>query len=98
MYLGKIVEIGPAREVFLHPAHPYTKALVKAAPVPDPVIMKQAGELLGGEVSDSGAGVTGCRFASRCPFVSDACRGQEPQMRKVSDGTEHYAACVMMGR
>ena len=97
MYLGKIVEIGKARDVFEHPAHPYTKALVEAAPVPDPVKMKQPRELLAGEVSGSTGIMTGCRFAPRCPYASDVCRGQEPEMRKAAEGADHYAACVMTG-
>lgn len=98
MYLGKIVEIGKAKDVFEHPAHPYTKALVEAVPIPDPVKMKEPRELLTGEVSDNSMAAAGCRFAARCPYATDVCRGQEPEMRKASEGMEHYAACVMTGR
>ena len=98
MYLGKIVEIGRAKDVFERPAHPYTKALVEAAPVPDPVKMKEPRELLTGEIGDNSGIMTGCRFAPRCPYATEACRSQEPDMRKTADGTEHYAACVMTGR
>ena len=93
MYLGKIVEIGIAADVFRSPAHPYTKALIAAAPVPDPEAAKQETKLLEGEVGSSQEPPSGCRFHPRCPFAQESCRIQEPQMCEVKAGSGHFAAC-----
>ena len=93
MYLGKIVEIGKAADVFRSPAHPYTKALIAAAPVPDPEAAKQETKLLEGEVGSSQEPPSGCRFHPRCPFAQESCRIQEPQMCEVKAGSGHFAAC-----
>ena len=93
MYLGKIVEIGKARDVFEHPAHPYTQALLKAVPIPDPVEMKKPRELLSGEIGNNVNPPVGCRFHPRCPYATDKCREKEPEMRAISAGSGHFAAC-----
>ena len=93
MYLGKIVEIGKAADVFRSPAHPYTKALIAAAPVPDPEAAKQETKLLEGEVGSSQEPPSGCRFHPRCPFAQESCRQQVPQMCEVKAGSGHFAAC-----
>lgn len=103
MYLGKIVEIGEAKDVFHHPAHPYTKALLDAVPVPDPEEKGKEHELLQGEIGSSMAPPEGCRFHTRCPFATPECSKAEPAMRNVSekrtdDGSgTHYAACIFAG-
>lgn len=95
MYLGKIVEIGEAEDVFRHPVHPYTKALLDAVPVPDPEEREKEHELLQGEIGSSMLPPAGCRFHTRCPFATSECGKKEPVMRKVSEneGCTHYAAC-----
>lgn len=95
MYLGKIVEIGKAEDVFRHPVHPYTKALLDAVPVPDPEEREKEHELLQGEIGDSMSPPAGCRFHTRCPFATSACGKEEPVMRKITESEDctHYAAC-----
>lgn len=91
MYLGKLVEVAPSDELYNHPAHPYTQALLSAIPVPDP---KQAGSaisMLQGDLPSPLADMKGCKFASRCPFATERCRQEEPKWREISSG--HYAAC-----
>lgn len=100
MYLGKIVEAGDAKEIFSHPVHPYTKALLDAVPVPDPKEKQKKRELLKGETEDSVHPPEGCRFHSRCPYAADICRQKEPKLTEVKSGSGHYAACpiVMQGK
>ena len=100
MYLGKIVETGPGREVFSHPAHPYTKALISAVPIADPSKPNDPNAIPSGEVPSAVNLPQGCRFASRCPFAEDKCRQTEPELKLIAsagqDGkglTEHLAAC-----
>lgn len=103
MYLGKIVELGDAREVFQHPVHPYTQALMDAVPVPDPAEKLREREFLQGEIGDSSNPPSGCRFHPRCRYAREECRKQEPVLQKLENrpgapaakdsGREHYAAC-----
>lgn len=95
MYLGRIVEIGKAKDVFRHPTHPYTKALLDAVPVPDPEENDMERGLLQGEIGNSTNPPSGCRFHTRCPYASDVCEKEEPKIQKASEtlGVEHYAAC-----
>lgn len=96
MYLGKIVEIAPAKEIFLQPAHPYTKALCDAAPVPD-IDYRRSGEgLLQGEIASALNPPKGCRFHTRCPYATAECAEKEPQLQPVSGREEHVAACIHM--
>ncbi|NKI23982.1 ABC transporter ATP-binding protein [Paenibacillus dendritiformis] len=91
MYLGKLVELAPSDELYNHPAHPYTQALLAAIPLPDPNAAAGAAEMLGGDLPSPLAGAAGCRFASRCPFATDRCRQREPEWKEISPG--HFAAC-----
>lgn len=93
MYLGKIVEIGNARDVFEKPIHPYTKALLKAVPIPDPVEMKKPRELLSGEIGNNVNPPSGCRFHPRCPYATEKCRNVEPKMEGLFVNTGHSASC-----
>ncbi len=92
MYLGKLVEIGPAAEVYAHAAHPYTQGLIDTIPVPDPETARsRRGPAVKGELPSSIAPPTGCRFRTRCPFAQAICAEQEPPLRPF--GTGHQAAC-----
>jgi oligopeptide/dipeptide ABC transporter ATP-binding protein len=88
MYLGKIVEMGPSHQVFDHPAHPYTQALVSAIPGHGPRIR------LTGEVqSPINPPPQVCRFASRCPAATDRCVREAPPLQGQGPGLGHVAAC-----
>jgi peptide/nickel transport system ATP-binding protein len=93
MYLGKLVEIGGADDVYLRPAHPYTKGLLDSAPVADPGA-EQAKVKAGitGELPSAIHPPSGCRFRTRCPLAQDLCAEVEPQLRPFA-GTGHMAAC-----
>lgn len=99
MYLGRIVEYGDAQDIFAHPAHPYTQALLDAVPIPDPREKDKPRRLLEGEIGSNTNPPAGCRFHPRCPYAVPLCRTQEPQMQKIPSGKtalaagEHYAAC-----
>ncbi len=97
MYLGKIVETGPAREIFRHPAHPYTRALIEAVPVPDPQEKEKERKLLEGEIGDSNHPPAGCRFHPRCPFAQAGCAQKEPALVEICEGSGHYTACPVTG-
>jgi peptide/nickel transport system ATP-binding protein len=90
MYLGKIVELAPRRSLFQAPHHPYTKALLSAVPIPDPTVRRDR-IILQGDVPSPANPPSGCRFNTRCPFVFDRCRTEEPALRTVGEG--HLAAC-----
>jgi oligopeptide transport system ATP-binding protein len=92
MYLGAIFEIAESMELYDHPMHPYTKALLSAIPVADPKIEKSRERvLLKGDVPSPIHSNPGCKFAGRCQFASSICREKPPEMREISKG--HYAAC-----
>ena len=90
MYLGKIVEIAAREQIFASPKHPYTKALLSAVPVPDPTI-RRTPIILKGDVPSPINPPSGCRFHTRCPFVFDRCRTEEPELRQRAEG--QWAAC-----
>jgi peptide/nickel transport system ATP-binding protein len=93
MYLGKIMEIGPAERVIRSPHHPYTQALVSVSPSPDPPTEGRRAKrtILVGETPDAAHVPTGCRFHPRCPYAFDRCRVEEPPLFDVGAG--HRAAC-----
>lgn len=93
MYLGRMVEIADRGEIYRNPLHPYTKALLSAVPIPDPVIDAQRERiLLTGEVPSPLNPPSGCVFHPRCPVAIDDCSGVIPEMREVEPG--HWAACL----
>jgi oligopeptide/dipeptide ABC transporter ATP-binding protein len=92
MYLGKVMEVSPAEELYHKPIHPYTSALLGAIPIPDPEENRtRARHVPTGEVPSPIDPPTGCRFASRCPRATDICTAVEPQLTEYAGG--HAAAC-----
>jgi len=95
MYLGKIVELGPAEEVIDRPRHPYTRALVSAIPVPDPAIERARQRIvLAGEPPSPSNPPAGCAFHPRCPYALERCRQAVPALEAC--GPSHEAACVRL--
>jgi len=93
MYLGRIVESGPADELFLHPLHPYTRALMEAIPVPDP-LSRWKPTPLRGEIPSPIHPPEGCRFRTRCPHAFEPCDRSDPDLLEVQHG--HLVACHLV--
>jgi len=93
MYLGKLVELADSETLYKIPLHPYTQALLSAAPIPDPK-RKRNRIVLSGDVPSPIAPPSGCRFHTRCPYVKDICSQQEPPLREVRPN--HFAACLFV--
>lgn len=91
MYLGRIAELGSCNQVYENPLHPYSKALISAAPVADPGSDRSGRILLSGDLPSPASPPAGCRFSSRCPMVEDRCRQEEPELREIEPG--HFSAC-----
>ncbi|MFC1534454.1 ABC transporter ATP-binding protein [Thermodesulfobacteriota bacterium] len=95
MYLGKIVEISPKAELYEKPLHPYTRVLLSAIPVPDPVLEKKRENIIvKGEVPSAVSIPTGCRFHPRCHEVLEECSSEEPVFREITPG--HWAQCHLL--
>jgi peptide/nickel transport system ATP-binding protein/oligopeptide transport system ATP-binding protein len=90
MYLGRIVEIAAAKQLYLRPRHPYTEALLNAVPIPDPQRVRER-QLLTGEIPSPIDPPTGCHFHPRCPYAGEICRQAYPELTEQTDG--HQAAC-----
>lgn len=93
MYLGRLVEVAPADELYENPLHPYTRALLSAAPIPDPKLARETRRIaLEGELPSPLHVPSGCRFHTRCPQCSfEGCKQVEPALREVTPG--HFVAC-----
>jgi peptide/nickel transport system ATP-binding protein len=92
MYLGKMVEVGSGADLYAQPAHPYTKGLVSAIPIPDPDVERAKDmDAPKGEIPSAINPPSGCRFRTRCPYAQQLCAEQEPMLRKF--GENHEAAC-----
>ena len=95
MYLGKIVELTDRDSLYKTPLHPYTKALMSAVPIPDPLIEeKRERIILVGDVPSPVKPPSGCRFHTRCPIAIDKCKVEDPAFRDV--GNEHFVACHLV--
>ncbi len=94
MYLGRIVELADKETIFAAPLHPYTEALIAAAPVPDPRWRRQ-NLVLEGDIPSPINLPSGCRFHTRCPLAEARCRREDPLLREVAPG--HFLACHLRG-
>ena len=91
MYLGKVCEIGNTAEIYSHPAHPYTRALLASIPEPAPTVDVGEGDI-GDELPSATDPPSGCRFHTRCPRATDVCGEVEPVSEQIGDA-DHYVAC-----
>jgi peptide/nickel transport system ATP-binding protein len=90
MYVGQLVELATTEQIFRHPRHPYTAALMRAVPIPDPRVSSDDG-ILPGEVPSPASPPSGCYFHPRCVFAEEQCRREAPVLREVTPG--HFARC-----
>lgn len=94
MYLGSLIEIGPANEVFFNPKHPYTQLLVGSNPIPDPTTeRRRRATIIKGEIPSPVNVQPGCRFANRCPKVMDVCRHVTPELKPPAGHPDRRVAC-----
>ncbi|TVR93854.1 MAG: ATP-binding cassette domain-containing protein [Trueperaceae bacterium] len=93
MYLGRIMEIAPAKELYRNPVHPYTEALLSAVPIPDPTV-KRDRVILQGDIPSPINPPSGCVFRTRCPIATEDCAHVVPQLEQVGDDPQHFKACI----
>jgi peptide/nickel transport system ATP-binding protein len=91
MYLGKLCEVGAPDDLYATPAHPYTAALLRSIPVPDPTVRATSTGLLQGDLPSPIDPPAGCRFRTRCPKAQERCAFEEPEVRAI--GPDHFVAC-----
>jgi oligopeptide/dipeptide ABC transporter ATP-binding protein len=92
MYLGRIVEIADKEELFASPRHPYTRALISAALIPDPKAKRER-IVLEGDVPSPMNPPAGCHFHTRCPFATERCSKETPKLRTLAGGSSRQVAC-----
>lgn len=91
MYLGKVMEVAPSKELYANPVHPYTEALLSAVPIPDPTVKRER-IILQGDIPSPINPPSGCVFRTRCPIAIDDCKHVDPPLEEVSPG--HFKACI----
>ncbi len=92
MYVGKLVESAESTELYSHPKHPYTEALMSAVPIHNPRLRDKERRIrLPGEIADPGNPPSGCYFHPRCRYAQERCVHEEPALRRLDN--DHYAAC-----
>ena len=97
MYLGKLVELADSYELIAHSIHPYTRSLISAIPVADPITARQSKRIvLQGDVPSPLNPPSGCRFRTRCPYADERCAAEVPEFKEVTSG--HWAACHLLDK
>ncbi len=97
MYLGNVVELSESFELYKNPIHPYTKTLMSAVPIPDPIVTRSRERLiLEGDIPSPINPPSGCKFHTRCPYAMDCCREEIPEFKEHASG--HYAACHLLDK
>lgn len=97
MYLGNVVELAESYELYKNPIHPYTKTLMSAVPIPDPVVTRSKERLiLEGDIPSPINPPSGCKFHTRCPFATEKCKQEIPEFKEYASG--HYAACHLLDK
>ncbi len=98
MYLGRVVEIAETDELFSHPCHPYVEALLSAVPEPDPARAREKRRIvLDGELPPLSDLPQGCLFRTRCPYATERCREERPELKPCPGDDKHLCACLRMG-